>query len=395
MMLRTIPHSKCPRGPVRPAVTEIAGVCAAARYFAGRSRAERRNTAGGGGVIGLVPIPDGSIAPASPTATGAEAPAGGASPRRPAAPLKAVDKESTAGILFGIGAYGLWGLMPLYFFLLQPAGAVEIVANRVIWSLLFCTLLITVTRSWRVLGAAFRNRTVILPLIIAAVLIAVNWLTYVYGVTTGQAVEASLGYFINPLVSVLLGVVVLKERLRKLQWAAVAIGFIAVGVLTVSYGKLPWIALTLALSFGLYGFVKKRVGPRADAATSLTVETIVLAPVAAAAMIFLALSGTATLDTHGPGHFWLLAASGIITAVPLLFFGASARRLPMTMIGLLQYLAPVLQFIVALAVFGETMTTDRWIGFGVVWLALLVLTVDMLRTARKNSVMRKLARAAA
>ena len=192
-----------------------------------------------------------------------------------------MDKDTTAGILFGIGAYGLWGLMPLYFFVLAPAGAVEIVANRVVWSLLFCVLLITITRSWRVLGAAFRNRTVIGPLSIAAVLIAVNWLTYTYGVTTGQAVEASLGYFINPLVSVLLGVLVLKEKLRPLQWAAVGIGFIAVGVLTVSYGKLPWIALTLALSFGLYGFVKKRVGPRADAITSLTVETIVLAPVAA------------------------------------------------------------------------------------------------------------------
>jgi len=260
---------------------------------------------------------------------------------------------------------------------------------------IFCVLLITITRSWRVLGAAFRNRAVIFPLIIAAVLIAVNWLTYVYGVTTGQAVEASLGYFINPLVSVLLGVVVLKEKLRPLQWAAVGIGFIAVGVLTVSYGKLPWIALTLALSFGLYGFVKKRVGPRADAITSLTVETIVLAPVAAAAMAFLALTGAATLAAYGPAHFWLLAASGIITAVPLLFFGASARRLPMTTIGLLQYFAPVLQFIVALAVFNEPMTTDRWIGFGVVWLALLVLTVDMLLAARKNSVNRKLARAAA
>ena len=321
--------------------------------------------------------------------------AGGRFDGLPPAVLKAVDTDTTAGIIFGIGAYGLWGLMPLYFFLLQPAGAVEIVANRVLWSLLFCALLITITRSWRVLGAAFRNRTLILPLIIAAVLIAVNWLTYVYGVTTGQAVEASLGYFINPLVSVLLGVVVLKERLRPLQWAAVGIGFIAVGVLTVSYGKLPWIALTLALSFGLYGFVKKRVGPRADAITSLTVETIVLAPVAAAAMAFLALTGAATLAAYGPAHFWLLAASGIITAVPLLFFGASARRLPMTTIGLLQYFAPVLQFIVALAVFNEPMTTDRWIGFGVVWLALLVLTVDMLLAARKNSVNRKLARAAA
>jgi chloramphenicol-sensitive protein RarD len=223
----------------------------------------------------------------------------------------------------------------------------------------------------------------------------VNWLTYTYGVTTGQAVEASLGYFINPLVSVLLGVFVLKEKLRPLQWAAVGIGFVAVGVLTVSYGKLPWIALTLALSFGLYGFVKKRVGPRADALTSLSVETIVLAPVAAATMIVLAVSGAASLASNGAGHFWLLVASGVITAVPLLFFGASARRLPMTTIGLLQYFAPVLQFIVALVVFKEAMTPDRWVGFGVVWLALLVLTVDMLLTARKSSVTRKLARAAA
>jgi chloramphenicol-sensitive protein RarD len=303
--------------------------------------------------------------------------------------LKAVDKETTAGVLFGIGAYGLWGLLPLYFFVLQPASAVEIVANRVLWSLLFCTLLITVTRTWRVLGAAFRNRSVLLTLAIAAGLIAVNWLTYTYGVTTGQAVEASLGYLINPLVSVLLGVFVLKETLRPLQWAAVVIGFIAVIVLTFSYGKLPWIALTLAVSFGLYGFVKKRVGPRVDAITSLTVETIVLAPLAAATMIFLAVSGSASLASHGAGHFWLLVSSGVITAVPLLFFGASARRLPMTTIGLLQYFAPVLQFIVALAVFHEAMTLDRWIGFGVVWLALLVLTVDMRAVARKNSVAKK------
>ncbi len=347
--------------------------------------------------MGCVPAPDRSVS--SPAA---EAPAlsGRQKPSKPpvrasglkAVGPKAVDRETTAGVIFGIGAYGLWGLLPLYFFALQPAGAVEIVANRVVWSLLFCTLLITVTRSWRALAGAFRDRSVFGTLAMAAVLIAVNWLTYTYGVTTGQAVEASLGYFINPLVSVLLGVFVLKEKLRPLQWAAVGIGFIAVGVLTVSYGKLPWIALTLAVSFGLYGFVKKRVGPKVDAVTSLSVETMVLAPVAAATMVWLGVSGAATLASEGAGHFWLLVASGVITAVPLLFFGASARRLPMTTIGLLQYFAPVLQFIVALVVFREAMTTDRWIGFGVVWLALLVLTVDMLRTARKNSVARKLAR---
>lgn len=303
-----------------------------------------------------------------------------------------MDKETTTGVLFGFGAYGLWGLLPLYFFALMPAGAVEIVANRVVWSLFFCILLITVTRSWRALAGAFRDRSVFGSLALAAALIAVNWLTYTYGVTTGQAVEAALGYFINPLVSVLLGVFVLKEKLRPLQWAAVGIGFVAVGVLTVSYGKLPWIALTLAFSFGLYGFVKKRVGPKVDAVTSLSVETIVLAPIAAATMVFLSVSGSATLASQGPGHFWLLAASGVITAVPLLFFGASARRLPMTTIGLLQYVAPLLQFIVALVVFQEAMTTSRWIGFGVVWLALLVLTVDMLRATRKNSLARKRAR---
>ncbi|MGY3378656.1 chloramphenicol-sensitive protein RarD [Arthrobacter sp. TE12231] len=341
-----------------------------------------------------MPKPERSFSPAPPTDPRVPAPAVRPAPQPPAG-LAPVDKETTPGILFGIGAYGLWGLLPLYFYALQPAGAIEIVANRVVWSLVFCVLLITVTRSWRVLAAAFRNRAVIGPLSIAAALIAVNWLTYTYGVTTGQAVEASLGYFINPLVSVLLGVFVLKEKLRPLQWAAVGIGFIAVGVLTVSYGKLPWIALTLALSFGLYGFVKKRVGPRADAITSLTVETIVLAPPAAATMIVLAVSGAATLASNGAGHFWLLVASGVITAVPLLFFGASARRLPMTTIGLLQYFAPVLQFIVALVVFKEPMTLDRWIGFGVVWLALLVLTVDMLLAAGKNSMIRKRARAAA
>ena len=334
-----------------------------------------------------MPTPDGSVSsPASAPAsaiTPVAASAGGGTP------LKAVDKETTAGVLFGIGAYGLWGLLPLYFFVLMPAGAVEIVANRVVWSLLFCALLITVTRAWPALVAALRNRAVFGSLALAALLIAVNWLTYTYGVTTGQAVEASLGYFINPLVSVLLGVFVLKEKLRPLQWAAVGIGFVAVGVLTYSYGKLPWIALTLAFSFGLYGFVKKRVGPKVDAVTSLSVETMVLAPLAAATMIYLATAGTATLTTQGAGHFWLLLASGVITAVPLLFFGASARRLPMTTIGLLQYFAPLLQFVLALLVFQEAMTLARWIGFGVVWVALLVLTVDVLRTTRRTSLARR------
>ncbi|MDQ0731247.1 EamA family transporter RarD [Arthrobacter sp. B1I2] len=331
-------------------------------------------------------MPEGT--PAAPAATSSA----GSHSAAPAAPgPKPLATDTTAGMLFGIGAYVLWGLLPLYFFILMPAGAVEIVANRVVWSLLFCALLITVTRAWGMLAAALKDRRVFGSLALAAFLIAINWLTYTYGVTTGQAVETSLGYFINPLVSVLLGVLVLKERLRPLQWAAVGVGFVAVGVLTYSYGKLPWIALTLAFSFGLYGFVKNRVGSRVDAITSLSVETMVLAPLAAVAMVVLAASGSSTLTSQGAGHFWLLLASGVITAVPLLFFGASARRLPMTTIGLLQYFAPMLQFLVALLVFREAMTMARWIGFGVVWLALLLLTLDMLRTARRNSVARRAA----
>lgn len=293
--------------------------------------------------------------------------------------------STTSGLLYGFGAYWLWGLLPLYFVALHPASPLEILANRVAWTLIFCGLLITVTRSWPVLLGAIKDRSVMGPLTIAGGLIGLNWLTYIYGVTSGQTVEASLGYFISPLVSVLLGVFVLRETLRPLQWAALGMGFVAVMVLAVSYGKPPWIALTLAMSFGFYGLVKKRIGTRADAITSLTVETIVLAPPAGAIMLVLGTIGTATLASHGASHFWLLAASGIVTAVPLLLFGVSARRLPMTTSGLLQYLLPVLQFIVAVSFLHEAMTLDRWIGFGVVWLALLVFIVDMLAVARRTS----------
>lgn len=249
-----------------------------------------------------------------------------------------LSEKSGLGIAYGAAAYCLWGLLPLYFVLLKPAGAVEIVANRVLFSLFFCTLLLSFTGGWPAVIKVFRSARIASTLAIAAVLIAINWLTYTYGVTSGHAIESSLGYFINPLVSVLLGVLVLKEKLRPLQWIAVGIGFAAVIELTVAYGQLPWIALVLAFSFGIYGFVKKRVGPEVNAVTSLSVETAFLAPVAAVVMVVLAADGAATLGAQGAGHFWWMAASGVITAVPLLFFGASARRLPMTTIGLLQYL---------------------------------------------------------
>ncbi len=287
-------------------------------------------------------------------------------------------------MLYGVSAYGLWGLLPLYFIILAPAGPVEIVANRVLWSLLFCALLLTVMRSWRPVLTALRTPQILGPLTIAALLIAVNWLVYTYGVTSGQAIEASLGYFINPLVSVLLGVLVLREKLRPLQWTAIGIGVLAVIVLAIGYGSVPWIALTLAFSFGTYGFMKKKVGSRVDAVSSLSIETLVLTPIAAGVMLWLSSTGAATLTAEGAGHFWIMAASGVITAVPLIFFGAAARRLPLTTIGLLQYLAPVLQFLLALLVLKEEMPFERWIGFGLVWVALIILTIDMLRTLRRQ-----------
>ncbi|MCC3293913.1 EamA family transporter RarD [Arthrobacter sp. zg-Y411] len=338
-------------------------------------------SAGSGGSAGT----GGSAGPSGGTA-------GSAGAGSAAAP--ATGRENLPGILFGVGAYGLWGMMPLYFMVLEPAGPVEIVANRVVWSLAFCAILLTVMRAWKPMLAAGRNPRTVGTLTGAAVLIALNWLTYSWAVLNGHAVEAALGYFINPLVSVLLGVLVLKEKLRPLQWAAMGVGFTAVLVLALAYGNMPWIALALAFSFGFYGLVKKGIGSRVDAVSSLTIETAVLTPIAAGVMIWLSVTGAATLTSNGPGHFWLLAASGVITAVPLIFFGAAARRLPLSTVGLLQYLAPTLQFIIALAVFKEAMPPERWAGFGLVWLALVLLTVDMIGGPRRNRRLRAAAAAA-
>lgn len=339
--------------------------------------------------MAVVSSPDGAIEahppnPAAPAATGKTSGADARSGKPPRS-------ESSRGLLYGLAAYGIWGVLPLYFIILVPAGAVEIVANRIVWSLLFCAILLTATRSWRPAVTAARNPRILATLTVAAVLIAGNWLIYVYGVTSGQAIEAALGYFINPLVSVLMGVFILKEKLRPLQWSAVGIGLIAVLVLTLAYGSVPWIALGLAVSFGSYGFVKKRVGSRVDAISSLSIETAVLTPLAAGVMIWLATTGNATLLSEGPSHFWWMAAAGIITAVPLIFFGAAATRLPLSSLGLLQYLTPTLQFVIALLILQEHMAAERWLGFGLVWLALVVLTVDMLRNTQSNRKLRKAA----
>ncbi|WP_373287819.1 EamA family transporter RarD [Zhihengliuella salsuginis] len=295
------------------------------------------------------------------------------------ASARAPRSEQSVGLASGLAAYGLWGVLPLYFALVAAAHPVELVANRVLWSLLFCAVLVTMTRQWGRLRIVAADRRALGWLALAACLIAVNWLTFTFAVLGGNALEASLGYFINPLVSTALGVVLLGERLSRMQWLAVVVALAAVLVLAVGHGSVPWVALTLAFSFGLYGFAKKKVGPGTTAVTGLTLETAVLVVPAAAVMAWFAATGTATLTSLGPAHFWLMAASGIITATPLLFFGAAASRLPLSMIGTLQYIAPVMQFVIALSVFHEPMPLERWIGFGLVWVAIVILSLDLVR----------------
>ena len=294
------------------------------------------------------------------------------------------------GLVAGVAAYLLWGALPLYFPLLEPADPVEIIAHRVVWSLLLCLVLLLATRTWGAFTALLRDGRVLLPLGVAAVLLAVNWLVFVHGVTTGHVVDAALGYFINPLVTVALAVVVLGERLRAVQWVAVGFGAAAVVVITAGYGRLPWIALVLAGSFGTYGLIKSRLGPRVAALPGLAAETALLTPVAVGYLVWLHVVGAGTFapDLHGLA----LVGTGVLTAVPLLLFNSAARRLPLSTVGLLQYLAPVLQLAIGVLVAGEEMPPARWWGFGLVWVALVVLSVDGLRQARRGA---RAARAAA
>lgn len=289
---------------------------------------------------------------------------------------------SRSGLAFAIGAYGLWGFLPVYFIALAPAGPFEIVASRVLFSLVFCALLITVTRAWRHLAALMRNRRVVLTMGLAGLLIFVNWQTYVYATLTNQVVEAALGYFINPIVTVFLGVILLKERLNATQWVAVGISIVAVIVLAFGYGQLPWIALVLAFSFGFYGLIKKRVGPQVDAVSGLTIETVWLAPLAVVQLVFVAMTTGLTIGTVSVWHTVLLLSAGAVTAVPLLLFAAAARRLPLIYMGFIQYFAPFIQFLVGVVVLQEPMPLERWIGFALVWVALGVLTFDLLRGVR-------------
>ncbi|HEY2555459.1 MAG TPA: EamA family transporter RarD [Diaminobutyricibacter sp.] len=291
-----------------------------------------------------------------------------------------------SGLVYAISAYVLWGFLPIYFLALAPANAFEIVAWRVIFSLVFCAILLTATRGWRPFSALVRNRRVVLTMGLAGALIYVNWQTYVLATVSGHVVEAALGYFINPIVTVFLGVVVQREKLRPAQWVAVGVSIVAVIVLAVGYGSLPWIALILAFSFGLYGLIKKRVGNQVDAVGGLTLETIWLTPVAIVQLIVVAATAGLTFGAISMWHTVLLVGLGVITAIPLLFFAAASRRLPLIYMGFIQYFAPFIQFLVGVVILHEAMPPERWVGFGIVWLALLILTVDAVVAGRQRAV---------
>ncbi|GIF05277.1 EamA family transporter RarD [Actinoplanes siamensis] len=291
--------------------------------------------------------------------------------------------DERRGYLYGFTAYALWGFFPIYFKLLQPSPPLEILAHRVIWSVAFVALLLTVMRNWSFLGRVLRTPRLLGGIAAAALLIGVNWATYIYGVNSSRVVETALGYFITPLVVVLLGVTVQRERLRAWQWIAVGIGGLAVAILTVDYGHLPYIALVLAASFGSYSLIKKRMSlPPAE---GLFIESAVLALPALGYLTWLNVDGGAEFGHVSATHTVLMLFSGVATAVPLLLFASAANRVPLVGLGILQYVAPILQLACGVLIYHEPMPAARLAGFGLVWIALIIFTADGIRSARASA----------
>lgn len=289
-----------------------------------------------------------------------------------------------AGLINGFSAYLLWGVMPLLFAAAAPTGALELVSHRVIWSLGFCAILLVFTggflRTWQIL----RSPRLFGLLLLASVLIAINWTTFIYGVETNHLVEISLGYYLNPLISIGLGVVFLGEKLRPLQWTAVGFGLLAVIIVGIGLGRVPYLAFTVALSFGLYGLVKNKVGSRVGALEGMAVESLVLAVPSAIYLIVLGSLGLQTFTGFGGWHVFVIIITGPATAIPLILFSAAARRIPLSWVGMLQYLTPTIQFTLGVTVLGEMMSTTRWIGFFVIWIAVILLCTDMIRHSRRR-----------
>ncbi|MBM9464840.1 EamA family transporter RarD [Aeromicrobium sp. YIM 150415] len=293
-----------------------------------------------------------------------------------------VTQQTRSGLVFGVLAYLGWGLFPLYWPLLEPASPFEVLAHRVVWSLVFCAGLLTLTRRWHSFATLVRDRSQLIWLALASMVIAVNWGSFIWGVNNGYVLEVSLGYFINPLITVLFAVFFLKESLRRQQWIAVGVGAVAVGILTVDLGRPPWIALLVSASFAVYGLIKKRTS--LGAVEALTVETTVLFPFALGFLVLLQTRGDLAFGHHGAGNTTLLVLTGVVTAIPLLLFAAAASRLNLSTVGLLQYLVPILHFTLGLTVFGEQMGSARWIGFVLIWIALAIFTLDAWRSHRRS-----------
>lgn len=324
------------------------------------------------------------------TGPGPTATTGAPSAQASSAPAPAYP-DARRGTVYGLTAYGLWGVFPLFFALLRPAGPVEILAHRIAWSLVVCLLALALLRQLGWLVSLLRRPRQLVAVSAAGVIIACNWTLYTFAVLTGHVTEAALGYFLNPLVTVGLGVLVLRETLRPGQWVAVGTGLAAALYLTVDYGQPPWISLALAFSFASYGLLKKRVGDTLSAWQSLSGETLTLLPVALVILVWLQQTGGLTFATEGTAHALLLASCGVVTAVPLLLFAGAARRVPLVTVGLLQFITPVLQLLCGVLLLGESMPVSRWVGFALVWVALLILSVDSARAAGRA---RRLARAA-
>jgi chloramphenicol-sensitive protein RarD len=288
-------------------------------------------------------------------------------------------KVRSLGLLYGVSAYTLWGLFPIYWPLLKPANPLEIVSHRAVWTLVFCFIILALTKTLKSTLSLLKRPKIVAGLFLGSILISINWIIYIYAANNEHVVEASLGYYINPIVVIATGVIVLKEKMRPLQWTAVGIATLGVGVLTIDYGRLPWIALGLALSWGSYGLVKKQLG--LGALEGLSIETLLSSGFYLAYLIW--------LGNSGEGHFTysltltlLLIGGGAVTAIPLLLFNGSTNRLPLTLIGLLQYITPTIQFCIGVWYYNEDMSTARWVGFLIIWLALMSLAIDLVKSSR-------------
>jgi chloramphenicol-sensitive protein RarD len=288
-------------------------------------------------------------------------------------------KVRSLGLLFGVSAYTLWGLFPIYWPLLKPADPLEIVSHRAVWTLVFCFIILALTKTLKSTLALLKRPKIVAGLFLSSILISINWIIYIYAANTGHVIEASLGYFINPLVVIATGVIVLKEKMRPLQWLAVGIATIGVAVLTIDYGRLPWIALGLALSWGSYGLVKKQLG--LGALEGLSIETLLSSGFYLGYLIWLGNRGEGQFS-HSLTLTFLLIGGGAVTAIPLLLFNGSTNRLPLTLVGLLQYITPTIQFCIGVWYYHEDMPAARWAGFLIIWVALMSLALDLIRSSR-------------